>query len=104
MVFLKRFDSGSESDMANVVYALCAATSLVCFGLLVRRYRATGFPLLLWSSFAFLCFTLGNALLFVDKVVTPEGPDLMLYRTLINLFGVVLLLYRLIWDTTRHRR
>ena len=89
--------------MAIIVYGLCAATSLVCFWLLVKRYRSTRFPLLLWSSVAFLCFTIGNAMLFVDRIVIPDV-DLIIYRTLVNLLGVVLLLYRLVWDSTRHRR
>ena len=89
--------------MSFVVYSLCAATSLVCFWLLVRRYRATSLPLLFWSSMAFLCFALGNLLLFVDKVIVPKGPDLLFYRTLVNLVGALLLLYCLIWNSTRDR-
>jgi hypothetical protein len=88
--------------MAEIVYALCAATSFLCFWLLTRAYRATRAPLLLWSSVAFFCFTVGNFLLFVDMILLPQV-DLMLYRTLINLLGVALLLRRLICDAVKQR-
>jgi hypothetical protein len=88
--------------MAEVFYGLCVATSLLCFVLLVRAYRRTHSPLLLWSSIAFLCFTLGNALLFVDLVVLPQV-DLMLYRTSLNLLGAVLLLTRLVRNSVNNR-
>jgi hypothetical protein len=88
--------------MAEVVYALCAGTSLLCFSLLVRAYRRNRSGLLLWSSIAFLCFALGNALLFVDLVVLPQV-DLMIYRTLLNLLGAGLLLARLIRNAVNER-
>lgn len=88
--------------MAEIVYILCGATSLLCFVLLVRAYRATRAPLLLWSSVAFFCFTLGNILLVIDMIVLPQV-DLIMYRTLINLVGVALLLRRLICDAVKQR-
>ena len=88
--------------MAEIVYALCAATSGLCFVLLVRAHRRTRSALLLWSSIAFLCFTVGNVLLFVDLVVVPHV-DLMPYRTSVNLSGAVLLLAQLIRNSVNHR-
>jgi len=81
--------------MGIVVYALCVATSLLCFGMLARGWRATRTPLLLWSSIAFFFFTVGNVLLFVDLIVLPQI-DLMIYRNLMNLAGIMALLPRLI--------
>jgi hypothetical protein len=88
--------------MAEVVYGLCGATSLLCFVLLVRAYRRSGAKLLLWSSVAFFCFALSNILLFVDMIVFPRI-DLMLLRTAINLLGVAVLLARLIRDAVNQR-
>jgi hypothetical protein len=81
--------------MPTLVYALCAATSLLCFALLARAYRRGRNPLLLWSSVAFLFFSAGNILLFLDMIVFPEV-DLMLYRSLLNLCGILVILPRLI--------
>lgn len=88
--------------MAEIIYALCGATSLLCFVLLVRAYRRSGAKLLLWSGVAFFCFTLSNILLFVDMIVVRHI-DLMLLRTSINLIGVALLLARLIRDAVNQR-
>jgi hypothetical protein len=88
--------------MAELVYGLCAGTSLLCFVLLVRAYRRSRSSLLLWSSGAFLCFTLGNALLFVDLVILRQI-DLMFYRTALNLIGAALLLTRLIRSSVNLR-
>lgn len=87
--------------MAEVVYALCAATSFLCFWMLLRAYRANRAPLLFWSSMAFLCFTGGNVLLFLDMIVFPTV-DLMLYRSLLNLLGVLILLPRLIRQSVKN--
>ncbi|HMJ92356.1 MAG TPA: DUF5985 family protein [Candidatus Acidoferrum sp.] len=88
--------------MAETVYLLCAATSLLCFVLLLRAFRRSRSPLLLWSSLAFFCFTASNVLLFVDMILFPHI-DLMLMRTTVNLIGVALLLARLIRDSVNHR-
>ena len=44
--------------MAEVVYILCAATSLGCALMLLRGYRKLRTPLLFWSSACFVCFAL----------------------------------------------
>jgi hypothetical protein len=81
--------------IAMLVYVLCAATSGGCAFLLLRHYTRSRAQLLFWSGICFVCFTLSNALLFVDLVLLPNV-DLSLYRNLINLFGLGLLLYGLI--------
>lgn len=81
--------------MAEIVYLLCALTSVACMLLLMRRYRATRLPLLFWSSIAFLAFAIANVLLYIDLVIFPQH-DLLLWRQAINGVGVVLLLYGLI--------
>lgn len=88
--------------MAIVVYALCAATSLLCFALLARAYRASRKPLLLWSSIAFMFFSAGNIMLFFDMIVFPNL-DLMVYRSALNLVGILMLLPRLIRQSVIER-
>jgi hypothetical protein len=84
--------------MAALVYLLCAATALVCAGLLWRGYRRTRTPLLLWSSLCFAGLTLDNLLLFGDRILLP-AVDISLYRQPIGLVAVGLLLYGMIWKT-----
>lgn len=83
--------------MAAVVYALCAVTSLLAALLLWRGYRQTGGRLLLWSGLCFLGLTINNVLVFVDLVMQPER-DLLVWRNVPALAGMILLIYGLIWD------
>lgn len=80
---------------AEVIYILCAATSLFCFVLLFRGFLRTRAALLLWSAVAFLAFTVTNILLVLDLIFLPRI-DLSLYRNAVTLFGVALLIYGLI--------
>jgi hypothetical protein len=84
----------------QIVYILCALTSLACVILLLRRYYSTKLPLLLWSGLAFLAFASTNILLYVDLVMLPQF-DLAVWRNGITLIGVVLLLYGLIRTTNQ---
>ena len=88
--------------MAETVYIVCAITSLLCSVLLLKRYGQSRSDLLLWSGVAFLCFTIAGILLFVDLALVPQM-DLMMYRNLTTLAGVLVLLYALIADTWRNR-
>jgi hypothetical protein len=81
--------------MREVVYLLCALTSVACMALLFRAYRRTRLPALFWSSAAFLIFAFSNVILFIDLVVVPQH-DFSFFRQLITLVGVILLLYGLI--------
>jgi hypothetical protein len=85
--------------MAEAVYLLCALTSVLCAGLLVRSYRANRSKLLLWSTLCFGGLAINNILLFVDKVLTPASVDLMLYRSLAALVAFVTLLIGLVWES-----
>ena len=84
--------------MANIVYALCALTSLACAILLLRGYSRSRARLLLWSGLCFVGLFINNALLVVDARIVF---DLSVIRTLPAVVGVVLLLYGLIWETER---
>ena len=83
--------------MAAAVYVLCALTSLACAVLLLRGYRERGVRLLLYSGLAFAGFALGNGMLVVDLIVVPTV-DLAIFRSLPVLFGLLVLIYGLVWD------
>jgi hypothetical protein len=80
--------------MANLVYMLCALTSLACAVLLGRAYRANRVALLFWSTVCFVALALANVLLFVDLTMVVEQ-DLRLWRSGTMLIGVSALLYGL---------
>jgi len=83
--------------MAEVIYLLCVATSVVCAALLLRGYRTTRTRLLLWSSLCFVGLALNNVLLFVDLVLVPQV-DLSIPRTLAALAGMAILVFGLVWE------
>ena len=83
--------------MATGVYLLCALTSALCAGLLLREYRRSRARLLLWSSISFLGFACSNALAFTDFVVLPHV-DLWQIRPGLTALSVAALLYGLVWD------
>ncbi len=85
--------------MAQLIYLLCALTSLGCTVLLVRQYRRSRVGLLFWSAAGFLAFTVTNILLFVDLVIVPTV-DLSIVRNSITMFGVLVLLLGLIKNST----
>lgn len=89
--------------MAFFVYALCAVTSAVCCGLLLRQHRRVPGSLLSQSAAAFFCFALSNVLLFVDRILLPQV-DLRLWRNLAALVGVGILLAALIKHRGRNER
>ena len=84
--------------MANLVYALCAITSLSCAALLLRGYVRSRARLLLWSGLCFVGLFINNALLVVDAHIAF---DLSVMRSLPAVFGIMLLLYGLVWDSDR---
>jgi hypothetical protein len=81
--------------MAEVVYILCALTSLACAFLLGRAYWLNRVSLLFWSTICFSALAVNNILLSVDLLVFP-GFDLQPIRTLLALIGVSTLLYGLV--------
>ena len=83
--------------MATAGYVLWALTSFACAVLLLRGFWKSGARLLLWSGLCFVGLFLNNAVLFVDQVVWQAG-DLMLWRNIPAVAGVVLLLYGLLWE------
>jgi hypothetical protein len=87
------------AHLAEMVYLLCAVTSIVCAVLLARGYARSRARILLWSTMSFCFFALNNILLFVDLVIFP-GPqhDLSPLRDITALLAGMVLVYGLIWD------
>lgn len=85
--------------MANLVYILCALTSLACALLLLRAFQQTKRVLLGWSGFCFAALAVSNILLVVDRLVVPDI-DLMVWRSLVSLIALLSLLYGLIFEAS----
>lgn len=85
-------------SVSDVVYAICALTSLLCAFLLTRGYRRSKQALLLWSSVCFIFLALSNVLLVIDLAILPQSRDLSLVRTIPAMLGVAFLIYGLIWE------
>ena len=83
--------------MAELVYILCAATSLCCAALLLRGYLRSRSHLLLWSSLCFIGLAVNNLILVVDLMLVPEL-ELGVWRSLAALGGISVLVFGLIWE------
>jgi len=83
--------------IADVIYLLCAATSLLTAWLLLRQYRARRTRLLLWSAIAFAGLAVNNVLVYVDYSLWTAA-DLSLPRTLAGALAMLVLVYGLIWE------
>ena len=84
--------------MVEVVYLLCALTSVVCAVLLWRGWRSSAARLLLWTALGFIGLALNNVVLLLDETVFRDGPDLQWLRHSTSLAGVAVLLFGLIWE------
>ena len=83
--------------IAEGIYLLCAATSLVVAAMLLRQYLKVRTRLVLWS---FICFTglaANNVLVYIDLVLYT-GVDLSVYRTAAGAAGMVMMVYGLVWE------
>lgn len=85
----------------DLIYIVCALTSVVCSVLLIRAYLQTRARLLLWSSLCFVGLMTNNLMLFLDKVVWPDVdlPAMVIGRNVAALVGLSLLVFGLIWDS-----
>jgi hypothetical protein len=79
----------------KIIYALCAATSLITAVLLLRQWRRRPSPLLFWSVIGFLGLAVNNVLVYVDLGLLPTV-DLALARTVAGVAGMAALLFGLI--------
>lgn len=84
--------------MANIVYSLCALTSIVCAVLLIQGFLRTRSRLLLWSSLCFVGLIVNNLLLVLDRIFVPDV-DLYTLRLFSAFVALTLLVYGLIWES-----
>jgi hypothetical protein len=84
--------------MSEIVYVLCATTSLACAVMLLRGYYATRNRLLFWAGLCFAGLTVNNLILFIDLVIVTDI-DLTLLRSGVALVAMTLLLVGLVWHT-----
>lgn len=84
--------------MQQVIYILCALTSLLCAILLFRGHARTGLRLLFWSGMCFSAITITNSLLFADLVIYPQA-DLRPWRSGLTVIAYMMLLYGLIVES-----
>jgi len=83
--------------MPELVYGLCALTSLFCAGMLVRAYFARR-TRLLRSSLCFVGLAINNIVLVIDFLL-GSAADLSILRTSIALVAMLLLVIGLAWET-----
>lgn len=79
------------------VFILCFLTSVVCAGLLIRRYRETRSRLLLFSATSFVLLAINNLLVVVDIFVFPTT-DLVTLRHLAALAASGVLIVGFVWE------
>ena len=87
--------------MGEIVYSLCALTSLACAVLLVRSWRATRARLLAWASACFIGLTINNVLLVFDLVLYKTEIDLTMARALTAFLSVLALVVGLVWSSNQ---
>jgi hypothetical protein len=83
--------------MAELIYSLCALTSLACAGALLHAWQRTRHRLLMWSGWCFLGLFINNILLVLDKLAFPDL-DLSVLRLVTALVSLCLLLYGLVYE------
>ena len=83
--------------IADGIYALCAVTSLVAAGMLLRHYRTRRSRVLLWSCIAFVGLAINNVLVLLDFGVMP-AVDLSIIRAFTAAVSLSILVYGLIWE------
>lgn len=81
----------------GVVYLLCLVTSMICAGLLIRAWRRSRTPFLMWCAAAFSLLALNNLFLVADMVLFPDVP-LWGFRQATAFSAVALLIYAFVWE------
>lgn len=85
--------------MAAFIYTLCTITCLVATLLLLRGWRQTRSPLLVWSGVCFAGLTLSNLLLVLDRTIYSVSADLSTERLVSAFIALLVLVIGLIWES-----
>lgn len=83
--------------IAELVYMLCAAASILAAGLLIRYYRVQPAPLLFWSALGFVGLGVHSMLVYIDRALLPDV-NLSLVRAIAGALALLVILYGLIED------
>ena len=89
-----------NDTLSALVYLLCFLASAVCAGLLVRQYRRSPTPVLVWSAACFVLLAVSNLLVVIDRMVIEEV-SLRTLRLAVTLVAISVLLYGFIWEAER---
>jgi hypothetical protein len=87
----------SDHLVPNLVYGLCALTSILCAVLMVRSWLRTRQRLHLGIGLGFVGLAANNSLLVLDLLVVPSI-DLVVARAAVGLAAIATLLFALIWE------
>jgi hypothetical protein len=81
----------------GVVYLLCLVTSVICAGLLIRAWRRSRTPFLMWCAVAFSLLALNNLFVVADMILFPDIPFWGL-RQAAAFSAVAVLIYAFVWE------
>lgn len=84
--------------MSDAVYLMCALTSLLCAGLLLRGYRQGRHRLLFWSSLCFVGLAINNVVMVLDQLFILDS-DLRPLRHATAHIALWTLLFGLVWTS-----
>ncbi len=87
----------SDHLVPNLVYGLCALTSILCAVLMVRSWLRRRERLHLLIGLGFVGLAINNSLLVVHLMLLPEV-DLGVVRAAVGLAAIATLLFALIWE------
>lgn len=82
--------------MSEIIYTLCAVTSILCAVLLFRGWLQSRAKLLFWSALCFAGLGVTNVMLVVDELVLTSPHALVESRLWVSLGAMLLMLYGLI--------
>jgi hypothetical protein len=83
--------------LPNLVYSLCALTSIACALLMLRSWRRSRQRLVAFVGLSFAVLSVNNVLLVADLWFIPQI-DLALARAVAGSLAMVGLLFALIWE------
>jgi len=81
----------------QLVYGLCALTSIACALLMFRGWVRDRQGLLFWVGLGFIGLAINHVLLFIDLVVITSV-DMSTARAAVGLGAMTVLLFTLIWE------
>jgi hypothetical protein len=81
----------------NIVYSLCALTSIACAVFMLRSWKRNRQRLVVFVGLSFALLAINNVLLVADLLLIPQV-DLAIARGTVGLLAIVGLLFGLVWE------